>query len=54
MATDADHVELVEAIADGDGKRARRILVRHLKALREELGLDGSAAGDSLKQILKA
>jgi DNA-binding GntR family transcriptional regulator len=51
--TDADHVELVEAIAAGDVAGARGILERHLKALQDELDLSGTKTRQTLKQILQ-
>lgn len=54
QATDADHIDLVEAIAGGEGVRARRILARHLKALNDELDLECQAPRASLKQLLRA
>ena len=50
--TDADHVDLVEAIAAGQAALARRILARHLKALQDELNLDRQAPRVSLSQAL--
>jgi DNA-binding GntR family transcriptional regulator len=52
--TDADHVELVDAIALGEAARARRILARHLKSLQNELDLDGQVPRASLRQMLRA
>lgn len=53
-ATDADHVELVEAIAAGQVARARRILARHMKALEGELDLDRPVPRASLGEALRA
>lgn len=52
--TDADHIDLVEAIATGQAVRARRILARHLKALQAELDLDRQVPRASLSQALRA
>jgi DNA-binding GntR family transcriptional regulator len=52
-ATHADHIDLVEAIANGDAERGRRILKLHLQALQDELDLDAPPAGRTLRQILQ-
>jgi len=54
QATEADHIDLVEAIAAGQVVRAKRILARHLKALQGELDLDRRASQASLSQVLRA
>lgn len=52
-ATHADHIDLVEAIADRNAVRARRILEQHLKALQDELDLDSRTDRKTLKQMLQ-
>lgn len=52
-ATHADHLDLVEAIADRNVVRARRILEQHLKALQDELDLDTQKDPKTLKQMLQ-
>ncbi len=52
-ATHADHIDLVEAIADGDIDRGRRILGLHLQALQDELDLDAPPAPKTLRQMLQ-
>ena len=54
QATDADHIDLVEAIAAGQVVRARRILARHLRSLPDELDLDRRVSRASLSQLLRA
>jgi len=52
-ATHADHTDIVEAIAAGDAELARRVLARHLQALRDALDLSApSAREQTLKQML--
>ncbi len=53
QATHADHIDLVEAIGDGDVARSRRILERHLRALQDQLDLDSHPPCKTLKQMLK-
>jgi DNA-binding GntR family transcriptional regulator len=51
-ATDADHLELVEAIAAGQADKARRILVEHLQHLEAELDAQRPSAATSLAEML--
>lgn len=52
-ATHADHIDLVEAIANGEIDRGRRILKLHLQALQEELDLDAPPSRKTLRQMLQ-
>jgi DNA-binding GntR family transcriptional regulator len=52
-ATDGDHADLVEAIAEGDVERARRVLRRHLHALQDALDLGATAPPKTLRQMLQ-
>lgn len=47
----ADHVELTDAIAHRDGKRALRLMAVHLTGLERELHLEAAPAAPSLADI---
>jgi DNA-binding GntR family transcriptional regulator len=52
-ATHADHTDIVAAIAAGDAELARRVLARHLQALRDALDLGAhTARKQTLRQML--
>jgi DNA-binding GntR family transcriptional regulator len=51
-ATHSDHIELVEAIAAGRAAQARRILVKHLQHLEDDLKEQRPAAPQSLADML--
>jgi DNA-binding GntR family transcriptional regulator len=53
-ATHADHSDIVDAIADGNPALARRVLARHLHALREALDLGAATAPPkTLREMLQ-
>lgn len=52
-ATHADHIDLAEAIAEGNVARSRRILDRHLKSLQRELELHSTPTLTTLRHKLK-
>lgn len=51
-ATHSDHIELVEAIAAGRAAEARRILMKHLRHLEDDLDAQRPAAAGSLAEML--
>jgi DNA-binding GntR family transcriptional regulator len=51
-ATHSDHIELVEAIAAGRAAEARRILMKHLQHLEDDLEAQRPAAAGSLAEML--
>jgi len=51
--THADHLDLLDAIARRDTRRAVRLMTEHLVDLREQLALDAPVAAASLRSILR-
>ena len=47
----ADHVELLDAIAKRDAKRAARLMTEHLRELERDLDVDAAAGAPSLAAI---
>lgn len=46
-----EHMSLIDAIADGDGKRAAMLMTRHLEACEAKLNLDGEDATVDLMSV---